>query len=113
MPPNKQIAVLGSFLTNPQSSEYAMAEELGFFWPNMDSACLRRPRWHSNSLVSGVARGGGQVRGIAMKDSQFPRRNAKMNPRITEIIQVDSIAERLEVSRSAKAISFLPEESEP
>ena len=30
MPPNKQIAVLGSFLTNPHSIEYAMAEVLGY-----------------------------------------------------------------------------------
>jgi uncharacterized protein (TIGR00725 family) len=107
MPPQKQIAVLGSFLTNPQSSEYAMAEELGGLLAQHGFSVICGGHGGiSNSLVSGVARGGGLVRGIAMSESRFPRRNAKMNPLITEAIQAHSIAERLEMLGSADGYIF-------
>jgi predicted Rossmann-fold nucleotide-binding protein/FMN phosphatase YigB (HAD superfamily) len=107
MPPNKQIAVLGSFLTNPQSSEYAMAEELGYLLAeNGFEVVCGGHGGIAHPLVSGMTRGGGKVRGIAMNDSRFPGRNAKMDPRITEIIKVDSIAERLEVLAGADGYIF-------
>jgi len=107
MPLQKQIAVLGSFLTNPQSSEYAMAEELGHLLARHGFGVICGGHGGiSNSLVSGVARGGGLVRGVAMVGSRFPRRNAKMNPLITETIQVSTIAERLETLAAADGYIF-------
>ena len=107
MPPKKQIAVLGSFLTNPQSVEYAMAEELGYLLAkNGFEVVCGGHGGIAHPLVSGLTRGGGKVRGIAMKDSRFPGRNAKMDSRITEIIKVDSIAERLEVLAGADGYIF-------
>jgi predicted Rossmann-fold nucleotide-binding protein/phosphoglycolate phosphatase-like HAD superfamily hydrolase len=103
----KQIAVLGSFLTSPQSIEYAQAEELGFL--------LAKNGFHvlcgghggiAYPLVSGVARGEGVVRGIAMEKAGFPRRSARMNPRITEVINVHSVAERLETLAEADGFIF-------
>lgn len=97
MRPKKQIAVLGSFLTNSQSIEYAMAEDLGYLLAK--NGCKVICGGHggiASPLVSGVARGGGVVRGIAMAEARFPKRSAKMNPRITETIHVNSISERLE-----------------
>jgi len=107
MRPPRQIAVLGSFLTNPQSIEYAMAEELGYLLAK--KGCKVICGGHggiANPLVAGVARGGGDVRGIAMAKAKFPKRNAKMNPRITDIVQVNSIAERLESLAAADAYVF-------
>ena len=41
-----------------------------------------------------------------MVGSRFPRRNAKMNPLITETIQVSTIAERLETLAAADGYIF-------
>lgn len=102
MRPPKQIAVMGSFLTNPQSVEYAMAEELGYLLAKKGFNVICGGHGGiADPLASGVARGGGVVRGIALAASRFPRRSARMSPRITEVVQVDAIAERLETLADA------------
>lgn len=107
MPPKKQIAVLGSFLTNPQSVEYAMAEELGYQLANngFNIVCGGHGGI-AHPLISGLLNAGGKVRGIAMRDSRFPGRKARMDPRITDIVEVDSIAKRLEILAAADGYIF-------
>ena len=107
MRPRKQIAVLGSFLTNAQSIEYAMAEDLGYLLAK--NGCNVICGGHggiANPLVSGVARGGGVVRGVAMSAAKFPKRTAKLNPHITEVVHVNSISERLEILADSDGYVF-------
>ncbi|HLO27338.1 MAG TPA: LOG family protein, partial [Geobacteraceae bacterium] len=107
MRPRKQIAVLGSFLTNAQSVEYAIAEDLGYLLAkNGFSVICGGHGGIANPLVSGVSRGGGIVRGIAMAAEKFPKRTAEMNPHITEVAQVNSIAERLEALADSDGYVF-------
>lgn len=107
MPLQKQIAVLGSFLTNPQSDEYATAEELGYLLAQHGFNVICGGHGGiSNALVSGVGRGGGLARGVAMEGPRYPRRNARMNPLVTETIRVPSIAGRLETLAGADGYIF-------
>jgi predicted Rossmann-fold nucleotide-binding protein/phosphoglycolate phosphatase-like HAD superfamily hydrolase len=107
MQPRKQIAVFGSFLTNAESIEFEMAEELGYLLAQKGFQVICGGHGGiANPLVAGVARGGGVVRGIATAASKFPRRNARMNPRITEIVQADSLSERLELLADADGYIF-------
>lgn len=74
-----------------------MAEDLGYLLAkNGFSVICGGHGGIANPLVSGVSRGGGVVRGIAMAAEKFPKRTAKMNPHITGVVHVNSIAERLE-----------------
>lgn len=107
MQPRKQIAVFGSFLTNAESVEFEMAEELGYLLAKKGFQVICGGHGGiANPLVAGVARGGGVVRGIATAASRFPRRNARMNPRITEIVQADSLSARLELLADADGYVF-------
>jgi predicted Rossmann-fold nucleotide-binding protein/beta-phosphoglucomutase-like phosphatase (HAD superfamily) len=107
MQPRKQIAVFGSFLTNAESIEFEMAEELGYLLAQKGFQVICGGHGGiANPLVAGVTRGGGVVRGVALDESRFPRRNARMNPRITEIVQVDSLSERLEMLADADGYIF-------
>jgi len=107
MQPRKQIAVFGSFLTNAESIEFEMAEELGYLLAQKGFQVICGGHGGiANPLVAGVARGGGVVRGVSLDESRFPRRNARMNPRITEIVQVDSLSERLEMLADADGYIF-------
>jgi uncharacterized protein (TIGR00725 family) len=107
MQPRKQIAVFGSFLTNEESIEFEMAEELGYLLAQKGFQVISGGHGGiANPLVAGVARGGGVVRGVAMAASRLPRRNARMNPRITEIVQAGSLSERLELLADADGFIF-------
>ena len=107
MQPRKQIAVFGSFLTNAESIEFEMAEELGYLLAQKGFQVICGGHGGiAIPLVSGVTRGGGVARGVVMEASIFPRRNAGMNPRITEIVQVDSLSGRLEMLADADGYVF-------
>lgn len=98
----KQIAVMGSFLVNPQSAEYAKAEELGYLLAKagFDVICGGHGGI-AHPLASGVTRGGGAVKGITLTESRFPRRSAKAIPRLSDVVSVDSVAARMETMASA------------
>ena len=103
----RQITVLGSFLANTLSDEYAMAEELGCLLA--ENGCDVICGGHcgiAEALVSGVLKGGGVVRGIVLDESKFPQRSAKINPRFTEIIRVESITQRMEFFTGSEGFIF-------
>jgi hypothetical protein len=107
MQPRKQIAVFGSFLTNAESIEFEMAEELGYLLAqNGFQVICGGHGGIANPLVAGVMRGGGGVRGVTLDESRFPRRSARMNPRITEVVHADSLSERLERLADADGYIF-------
>jgi hypothetical protein len=103
----RQIAVFGSFLANPLSDEYGMAEELGFLLAK--NGCDVVCGGHGGimeALVSGVLRGEGVVKGIVLSASKFPRRSAKIDTRFTEVIQMDSISQRMEYLAGSDGFIF-------
>jgi predicted Rossmann-fold nucleotide-binding protein/phosphoglycolate phosphatase-like HAD superfamily hydrolase len=107
MQPRKRIAVFGSFLTNAESVEFEMAEELGYLLAQKGFQVICGGHGGiANPLVAGVTRGGGVVRGVALDESRFQSRSARMNPRITETVQVDSLSERLEMLAAADGYIF-------
>jgi hypothetical protein len=107
MQPRKQIAVFGSFLTNAESIEFEMAEALGYLLAKKGFQVICGGHGGiANPLVAGVTRGGGDVRGVALGESRFPGRNARMNPRITEIAQAASLSARLELLADADGYIF-------
>lgn len=107
MQPRKRIAVFGSFLTNAESVEFGMAEELGYLLAQKGFQVICGGHGGiANPLVAGVTRGGGVVRGVALDESRFQSRSARMNPRITEIVQVDSLSARLEMLADADGYIF-------
>jgi predicted Rossmann-fold nucleotide-binding protein/FMN phosphatase YigB (HAD superfamily) len=109
MRPQKQITVLGSFLTHRQSPEFAMADELGYLLAKEGFGVICGGHGGiAFPLVAGVARGGGVVRGVGMVGSGFPGRTAIMNPLITETVQVHSVAERLETLADSDGYIFFP-----
>lgn len=107
MRPQKQIAILGSFLMNPQSAEYPMAETLGLLLANRGFPIICGGHGGiADALICGVTRGGGRVRGISMAEAKFPRRSAPMNPLVTEVVRVNSIAERLDTLADSDGYIF-------
>lgn len=103
----KQIAVFGSFLTNAESREFAMAQDLGYLLARKGFKVICGGHGGiANPLVAGVTRGGGRVLGLSPMETKYPGRTAGMNPLITERIEFDSIAERLEFFANSDAFIF-------
>ena len=115
MQSQKQIAIFGSFLTNPRSAEFQMAEELGYLLAR--HGCRVVCGGHGGivePLVAGTVKGGGSVLGVSLAASAYPKRSARMNPQISEIIQVDSMQARLQLFAEADGIlrsGFIAEEN--
>jgi predicted Rossmann-fold nucleotide-binding protein/phosphoserine phosphatase len=92
----RRVAIFGSFLANPQSGEYQMADELGYLLAR--SSCTIICGGHGGipaALLSGATRGDGKVLGVSLAESAFPQRGAKIDPRMTETVIVRTVAERL------------------
>lgn len=107
MHPQKQIAVFGSFLTNAESGEFAMAEELGYLLAQKGFQVICGGHGGiANPLVAGVMRGGGRVLGLSLAETKYPGRIARMNPLITERVHIDSIPERLEYFAGSDGFIF-------
>lgn len=107
MQPRKQIAIFGSFLTNARSVEYQMAEDLGYLLARY--GCGVTCGGHGgivDPLVAGTVRGGGMVAGISLAESAYPKRSARMNPLITEIVKVNSMPERLQLFAESDGFIF-------
>lgn len=103
----RQIAVFGSFLTNPQSCEYQMAEDLGYLLAvNGFKVMCGGHGGIVTALASGATRGGGGILGISLAESRQLKRNAKMNPLLTETEFVSTISERLELLAKADGYVF-------
>lgn len=107
MQSRKQIAVFGSFLTNPQSAEFKMAEEVGFLLARAGLQVICGGHGGiADPLVAGVVRGGGDVLGVSLAKTKYPERNARMNPLIAEKVQIKSVSERLELFSRADGFIF-------
>lgn len=102
MQTQKQIAVLGSFLTSSKSVDYQMAEELGYLLArNGFKVICGGHGGIAVPLASGVRKGGGRICGISLPESRYPSRSAKTSPDITETVQVETLPERLEALAGA------------
>lgn len=109
MQEEKRIAVFGSFLTEPHSAEYRMADELGYLLAtNGFKVMCGGNGGITSAVVSGVTRGGGNVLGISLSEAQYPRRSAKPHPSLTETVIVGAVAERLECFAAADGYVFFP-----
>jgi len=107
MQPRKQIAVFGSFLTNPRSAEFKMAEDLGYLLARAGLRVICGGHGGiADPLVTGVVRGGGEVLGVSLAKTKYPERNARMNPLIAEKVHINSVAERLEIFSKADGFIF-------
>ncbi|MCM2358509.1 MAG: HAD hydrolase-like protein [Geobacteraceae bacterium] len=107
MRPRRRIAVFGSFLANPQSPEYQLAEDLGYLLAvhGIKVIC----GGHGGivtALASGATRGGGEILGISLAESKQLQRNAKMNPLLTETEFAGTISERLALFANADGYVF-------
>lgn len=57
-------------------------------------------------LVSGATRGGGEVMGVSLAESKYPKRQAEMNPGLTETVYANTLAERLALFVDADGYIF-------
>jgi len=107
MQPQKQVAVFGSFLTNAESSDFAMAEEIGCLLAKKGLKVICGGHGGiADPLVAGVTRGGGKVLGLSLAETKYAGRTAGMNPLITERVHIHSISERLEFFANADGFVF-------